>query len=717
MAESEPDARPGGILTVLATAGIVASLTQTMVIPMLGQLPQLLHTTASNAVWVVTASLLVAAVTTPVAGRLGDLYGKRRVLVLSTVPLVAGSVVCALSSSLWPMIIGRGLQGMSVGIIPVGIAALRDLLPPERLGSGIALISSSLGIGGALGLPLSAAVVQYSSWRVLFWGVAAAGVVVGALVLVVIPDTPRAAAAGRFDILGAVGLGAGLVCLLLGVSEGAQWGWDSARILGLFAGAVVVLLVWGWWELRIAAPLVDLRTTARPQVLVTNIASVVVGVAMYAQSLIAPQLLQLPRSTGYGLGQSMMAMGLYMAPGGLMMMLVSPIGARLSALRGPKVTLTVGCVIMAAGYGSSLALMSSPGGLLVVAILVSAGVGFAYGAMPALIMGGVPQSVTAAANSFNTLMRSVGTSASSAVIGVVLAQMSVSLAGHSIPTENGFRTGLLIGCGVSIAGAVIALAIPVRRAAAARHSAAVADTDIIAADGNSQAPNTGTPHPAAGPVVFGRVQDTGSSVVSGATLTLISTSGRQLGRSAARADGYYELAAPAPGSYVLIASARGWRPAASAVMLGPRPVACDMTLTGMGKPAGTVLRATDGDPVPDARVAAVDPHGEVVSSAATDILGRFGLVELPEGEFTLAVSALGFHPTAMPVRVSGTGVTELTVLLRPGTRLSGVIRVREDDRPLHDAQVTLMDAAGHVVDTVMTGADGAYAFGNLADGE
>ncbi|WP_438804473.1 MSCRAMM family protein [Nocardia alni] len=226
------------------------------------------------------------------------------------------------------------------------------------------------------------------------------------------------------------------------------------------------------------------------------------------------------------------------------------------------------------------------------------------------------------------------------------------------------------------------------------------------------------PAPAiAGPVVFGRVLDAGGAVVPGATLTLISTSGQQLGRSVAGADGTYELTAPADGSYVLIGSAEGRRPDASTVTLGSQPVSCDVTLTGMGALAGTVMRTPGDDPVPDARVAALDPRGEVVGSTETDILGRFSLVDLPEGEFTIAVSATGFHPTAVPTPVSGTGITEITILLRPGARLSGVVRTHRDDGPLDDAQVTLMDPAGHVVDAMTTGPDGAYTFTNLSDGD
>jgi MFS family permease len=472
--DSGPTVRPNGIVAVLAVAGIVAAFMQTLVVPLIADLPKLLHTTASNATWVITGTLLASAVAMPMIGRLGDLYGKRRLMLACMVPLIAGSVVCALSSSLWPMIIGRGMQGLGMGMIPLGISALRDLLPPERLGSSIALMSSSMGIGGAFGLPIAALVAENTNWRVLFWGSAALSVLVAVLIWLLVPAVP-AQARGRFDAPGAVGLGAGLVCLLLAVSKGADWGWASGTTIGLFAAAVVVLLAWGGWELRTRDPLVDLRVTARPQVLLTNAASVVVGFSMYAQSLIAPQLLQLPEQTGYGLGQSMVAAGLWMVPSGLVMMAVSPLGARLSAARGPKVTLISGALVVAAGYGSSQLLLGHAWGLMLFTAICGGGVGLAYGAMPALIMSAVPRSETGSANSFNTLMRSIGTSVSAAVVGAVLSQMTISLGGHALPSESGFRTGLAIGCGVAVLAALIAMTIPGRRAAAAAREAAHAE--------------------------------------------------------------------------------------------------------------------------------------------------------------------------------------------------------------------------------------------------
>lgn len=450
---------PNAIVFVLAAAGITASLMQTLVIPLLGQLPSMLSTTASNASWVITVTLLVSAVATPVSGRLGDLYGKRRMMLLSTVALVVGSVVCALSSTVVPMILGRGLQGLGMGLIPLGISVMRDVLPAERLGTSIALMSASMGVGGALGLPLAAAVAMYADWRVLFWGSAALAALIGALIYVLIPRTP-VTGRGTFDPIGALGLGAALVCLLLGVSKGADWGWGSTLTLGLLGGSVVLFAIWGWYELRIEHPLVDLRVTARPVVLLTNAASMVLGFGMYAQSLIIPQILQLPTETGHGLGQDMLQMGLWMMPGGLMMMAISPLGAKLSRARGPKVTLACGSAVVAAGYIAAVLLMGSTWGLLFAVALGSGGVGLAYGAMPALIMSAVPVSDTAAANSFNTLMRSVGTSMAGAVVGVVLANMTMDFGGVSVPSEGAFVTGLLIGAGVAIAAAIIATFIP-----------------------------------------------------------------------------------------------------------------------------------------------------------------------------------------------------------------------------------------------------------------
>ncbi len=307
--------------------------------------------------------------------------------------------------------------------------------------------------------PTAALLAENFNWHTLFWLSAALGVIVFALVLRFVPES-AVRSGGRFDVPGGLGLSIGLISLLLAISQGADWGWTGGRTLGLFALGVVALLAWGWWERRTSEPLVDLRTTARPQVLLTNLASMVFGFAMFAMSLVLPQLLQMPKATGFGLGQSMLASGLVMGPSGLVMLIAAPFSAKISKTRGPKVTLMLGALVVAAGYGVGSVLMSSVWQLVLVSLLIGAGIGLAYGAMPALIMSAVPVSETAAANSFNTLMRSIGTSVSSAVAGVILANLTISLGGYTLPSQSGFRVVLLIGAGAALTALAIASFIP-----------------------------------------------------------------------------------------------------------------------------------------------------------------------------------------------------------------------------------------------------------------
>ncbi|MFI5964985.1 MFS transporter [Streptomyces asoensis] len=470
--------RPNAVVAVLALAGIVVSLMQTLVIPIVPELPRLLDAPASDTAWAVTATLLAAAVATPVVGRLGDMVGKRRMLLTSIVLLICGSVVCALADSLVPMIAGRALQGLSAAVVPLGISILRDTVAAEKLAGSTAVMSASLGVGGALGLPTAAFIADNWDWHILFWTSALLGVVSFLLVLAVVPES-RDRVGGRFDLVGSLGLSAALVALLLAVSKGADWGWTSGTTLGLGTAAVLLPAAWAWWELRTEQPLVDLRTTARPQVLFTNLASIALGFSMFAMSLVLPQLLQLPEQTGYGLGRSMLTVGLVLAPQGLVMMVMSAVSARITEARGPKVTLMIGSLIVAGGYGLNIWLMSEVWHLVLVSCVIGAGVGFTYGALPALIMGAVDPSQTGAANSLNTLMRSLGTSFAGAVAGVVLARLTTDFGGHALPSENGFRVVMAIGAGAALAAFLLAALIPKREAPAGPPAAQ--DTALAAA--------------------------------------------------------------------------------------------------------------------------------------------------------------------------------------------------------------------------------------------
>ncbi|MFF5977882.1 MFS transporter [Streptomyces olindensis] len=729
--------RSNAVVAVLAFGGIVVSLMQTLVIPIVPELPRLLNAPASDTAWAVTATLLAAAVATPVTGRLGDMYGKRRMLLISLVMLVAGSVTAALSDSLAPMIVGRALQGLASGVIPLGISIMRDELPAEQLGSATALMSASLGVGGALGLPAAALIADHFDWHALFWASSGLGAVALVLVPAIVPES-RVRTGGRFDLVGGIGMAAGLVSLLLAISKGADWGWSSGTTLGLFAAAVVVLLVWGWWELRAPQPLVDLRTTARRQVLVTNLASIAVGFAMFAMSLVIPQLLQLPEATGYGLGKSLLVAGLTMAPSGLVMMATAPVSAALSKAKGPKITLMVGALIVAAGYGLNIVLMSELWHFVLVTCVIGAGIGFTYGSMPALIMSAVPASETGAANSLNTLMRSIGTSTASAVAGVILAQMTTAFGPAALPSENGFKVVLAIGAGAALLAFLVASFIPRQRVAEAGvegpagveapagaeavDARRAVDAEPAVAGGGVSGPTVDGPavrEPAvgggsAGIAVQGRVLGAERVPVGGAAVTLISLGGKQLGRSVARADGSYGVDAPAAGSYVLIASSEGYQPQASTIVVAGEPVAYDVLLSGTSGLAGVVRSAEGGTPVAEAVVIVTDVRGEVLATGRTDVLGEFTVTDLVPGSVTLAVSSPKHRPLAQVVEIGGAGTTRVELELRSGAQVRGT--VRGGGAPLGDARVTLVDAAGNVVATTRTGLDGAYAFSDLDTG-
>ncbi|MFJ9852974.1 MFS transporter [Streptomyces sp. NPDC101150] len=767
-AQAAPEAVKGGhrragrgIVPVLAFSGIVVAVMQTLLVPVIKDLPTLLNTAPSNATWVMTATLLAGAVSTPIMGRLGDLYGKRRMLLTSLAVMVVGSLICGFTSDLVTMIVGRALQGFAMGAIPLGIGIMRDELPRERLGSAMALMSSSIGVGGGLALPVAALVAQHADWHALFFGAAGLGVLSMLLTLLVVPET-SVRAQGRFDVAGAIGLTAGLVALLLPITKGSDWGWGSPTILGLFGIAVVILVLWGVMELRMSDPLVDLRTSARREVLLTNLASITVGVAFYAISLVLPQLLQLPSSTGYGLGQSMVVAGLCVAPLGLTMMFVAPLYARIAARCGPKVSLLLGMLVIAIGYGAGIGLMNAPWQTVIIAVIVGAGIGLAYSSLPALIIGAVDPSETGAANGLNTLMRSIGTSVSSAVIGMVLAHLSQDMGPVTVPTMTGFRVSFLIATAAVLIGVLVAAFLPSQRKTpraaptlAPQNADATAGPDGADAPSAADAPGAGAHDPVASasparpapsaqsplptpsapstppaqslpsrakPVAedpphrtafHGRVLDPAGAPVRRATVTLIDRQGRQAAVTTTGDDGRYDLAAPAAGTYVLTGAAPGRAPhAASATYHGAgTPTPLDLVLAGTGRLGGTVLGGPDGVPLAGASVVVTNACGEVVSRTVSGSEGSWEVAHLPSGAYTLALSAPDHRPEARAVELPGAEADRQDVRLRPTASVRGTVR-DPGGRPLADAAVTLLED-GTVTGRTVTGPDGAFAFAGL----
>lgn len=448
-------ARPGAIVAVLMLAGMTVSFMQTILIPIQGELPRLLGAPRSATAWVITVTLLVAAFSTPITGKLGDMFGKRRVILVLLGVLALGSVVCALSTSVVPLIVGRALQGFGLGVIALAMSILRDTVPAEKLPSSLALISATLGVGGALGMPISAIVTQNFEWHMLFWLATALATTALLLVLWIVPESP-VRSGGRVDVVGVVGLALGLTGILLAVSRGNDWGWTSPLTLGLLIGGVVVLLVWGRLELRMAAPLVDLRVTARGPVLMTNLASIVLGFALYASQIVFPQLLVLPAAAG-GMGLTLLETSLVLIPAGFAMLLMSPVSGQLQRRWGPKPVLALGTIVIAVAYLLAVLLDLGTASILVVNLLIGTGIGLGFGALPALIMRSVPVTETGAATGLNNLMRALGTTTAAAVIATVLA----SSAGPSgLPSSAGFHSAFLLGLGASVACAVLVLLIP-----------------------------------------------------------------------------------------------------------------------------------------------------------------------------------------------------------------------------------------------------------------
>ncbi len=449
------------IVATLAAAGLMAALMQTLVTPVIPRLPELLDTSRTDSQWVLISTLLAAAISTPISGRLGDMYGKRRMEIILLGFVAAGCVVSALSSDLVTMVIGRTMQGVGLGVIALGVSILRDVVHPKNLAGAISLVSATLGIGGALGLPLSAVIVQNFDWHVLFW-VGAVLCLIGLVAVAVIVPVSTLRTGGRFDFPGAVGLAVGLVGILIAISKGSEWGWLSPLTLGLFGGGIIVLVLWGMFELRAANPLVDLRVASRRPVLLTNLASISVGFAFFVVTASLPIVLESPLESEIGLGLPVLLASLCLMPLGLVMFALSPVAARLSNARGPRVSLILGGAIITVAFALATLPLVALWQVLLVSTMVGVGVGFAYSAMPTLIMRAVPPTETAAANGLNSVMRTLGSTVSATLVGVILASNSESVAGVAIPNQVAFQYVFAMGAAVSLVGVVLALLIPRR---------------------------------------------------------------------------------------------------------------------------------------------------------------------------------------------------------------------------------------------------------------
>ena len=449
---------------MLAVGGGAYALLQSLVVPALPTLQEDLHTTPAGVTWIFTSYLVAASVATPIAGRLGDMFGKKRVLVIVLAGVAGGTLLAALATSLPVMIGARVIQGLGGAIFPLAFGIIRDVFPRERVAGGIALISGLLGIGGGLGIVLSGPILSHLGYHWLFWIPLIVFVLTTIATLLVVPES-SVRAPGAVNWLGAALLSLWLMCLLLAITEAPSWGWLSARTLGLLVAAAVIAVVWIQTELRSPTPLVDMQMMRLRGVWTTNLVGFLIGFGMYSAFVLIPQFVQTAPSNGYGFGSSVTQAGLFLIPSTMMMLIAAPVAGRLSGRYGSKLPLVVGASVTMLSFALLAVAHSSHWQIYLSSFLLGIGVGFAFASMANLIVEAVRPDQTGVATGMNAVMRTIG----GAVGGQVAASiLSASLLADGMPEEKGYTLSFAI-MAVSLAGSVVAsLAVPRGRPQRAR---------------------------------------------------------------------------------------------------------------------------------------------------------------------------------------------------------------------------------------------------------
>jgi EmrB/QacA subfamily drug resistance transporter len=449
-------------LGVLTLAGTAFALQQTMVIPALPVLQRDLHTTSTWVTWVLTVFLLTASVLTPLLGKLGDQFGKERLLALSLLAFFVGCLASGFAWNIWSLITFRALSGAGGAVFPLSFAIIRDEFPREKIGVGIGLVSAVFGVGGGFGIVLSGVIVDNISWRWLFF---AGAIPIGLAVLLVhrfVPESPIKTPS-RVDVPGAAALSAGLVALLLALTEGESWGWTSGRILGLAAASVAAFVLWALIELRVPEPMVDMRMLARRQVLFTNLTALVAGFAMFGAFVLVPNFVETPRSfparfqgfVHYGFGASATKAGLYLLPSSFMLLFAGPIAGLMARRTGSKWPLAAGLVLVAAAAGSLARWHDEPWQVVAAMPFLGVGVGFAFASMATLITEAVKATETGVATGMNTVMRTVGGVIGGQVGAALLTANTIGRTG--VPSVKGFEIAFAASAVAAFVGALVAV--------------------------------------------------------------------------------------------------------------------------------------------------------------------------------------------------------------------------------------------------------------------
>ncbi|MGH2869651.1 MAG: MFS transporter [Solirubrobacteraceae bacterium] len=430
---SEQRIHPNLILAVVSLAGLAYSMLSSAVIPALTPLQHSLHTNETGVTWLLTGYLLSASVGTAILGRLGDMYGKERLLLVTLVMLAFGTLISALATSLGLMIVGRVIQGAGGGIFPLAFGIVRDEFPRDRVAGSIGLLSSILGVGGGVGIVLGGVIVEHLNYHWLFWIPLVFSVIAVFATWKFVPESP-VRVPGRVNWLAAALMTVGFSCVLIAISETITWGWGSARTLGLLAVGVVGCLAWVAVEVHSAEPLIDMTMMRVRGVWTTNLVAFLLGAGMYASFLVFPQFAQLPTSTGFGFGASVVTSGLYLLPSAFLMSLLGTFAGRVARRFGSRLALIVGAGVTAVAFGWLVVAHGHPYDLMISAALLGIGIGLAFSALGNLIVQAVPPEQTGAATGMNTVMRTLG----GALGGQIVATLIANHVAHGLPTVTGF---------------------------------------------------------------------------------------------------------------------------------------------------------------------------------------------------------------------------------------------------------------------------------------
>lgn len=441
---------------VLCVATGAYALLQSLVSPVLSLLQTDLHTDQNTVTWVLTAYLLSASVFTPILGRVGDMIGKKKVLVVVLVTLAVGSVLAALATSIAVMIVARTIQGIAGGIIPLAFGIVRDEFPRDKVASAVGVIAALLGFGGGLGLVLAGPIVNALNYHFIFW---IPGVVVAACAVAthfVVPES-HVRTRGKVSWGGAILMSSWLVLLLVAVSEAPTWGWASPTVIAMLFAAVVVAVAWVLVEWRSEQPLIDMRMMRIPAVWTTNVVSLLLGVGMYSIFAFVPEFLQTPSSAGYGFTASITKAGLIVLPLAVTVFICGVVSGPLSARIGAKPVQVIGAALTVPGFLMMAFAHSAVWEMVVALSLAGTGIGLAFSAMSSIIVDAVPSHQTGVASGMNANIRTIGGAIGASVLAsVITAKVQPS----GLPFESGYTHGFTVLVAASVAATLAALIVP-----------------------------------------------------------------------------------------------------------------------------------------------------------------------------------------------------------------------------------------------------------------